>query len=101
MIWLIVLMSINGGPPLVASKIPYADMQSCLAEKAERDRRQGTFAFAHNVSVQSKSSAWTSALLTNRSANAPVWAALVRATAPHQRFVTISGTRPRPVYFHD
>jgi hypothetical protein len=52
MIWLIVTISINGGPPQVAEKIPYPDMQSCQAEKAARDHRQDSFAFANNVSVK-------------------------------------------------
>jgi hypothetical protein len=51
MIWLIVTISINGAPPQVAEKIPYGDMQSCQAEKAVRDHRQDSFAFAHGVSV--------------------------------------------------
>jgi hypothetical protein len=52
MIWLIVLISINAGPPRVLEKVPYADMQCCQAEKAARDSRQDYFAFAHNVSVK-------------------------------------------------
>jgi hypothetical protein len=52
MIWLIVTISVNGGPPQVAEKIPYADMQSCQAEKAARDSRQDYFAFARGVSVK-------------------------------------------------
>jgi hypothetical protein len=52
MIWLIVTISISGGPPQVAEKIPYPDMQSCQAEKAARDSRQVYFGFAHNVSVK-------------------------------------------------
>jgi hypothetical protein len=49
MIWLIVTISINGGPPQVSEKIPYPDMQSCQAEKAARDHRQDFFGFANNV----------------------------------------------------
>jgi hypothetical protein len=37
MIWLIVTISINGGPPQVSEKIPDPDMQSCQAEKAARE----------------------------------------------------------------
>jgi hypothetical protein len=42
-IWLIVLISINGGPPGVLDKIPYGDMESCQAEKAARDSRRDYF----------------------------------------------------------
>jgi hypothetical protein len=51
MIWLIVWISINGGTPQVAERIPYADMQSCQAEKSVRDHRKDSFAFARGVSV--------------------------------------------------
>jgi hypothetical protein len=43
MIWLIVLLSVNAGPPRVVEKIPYEDMQSCQAEKALRNSRHGVF----------------------------------------------------------
>jgi hypothetical protein len=53
MIWLIILMSINGGPPRVVERIPFDDMQSCQAEKAVRDSREGTFTLANKLSVKS------------------------------------------------
>jgi hypothetical protein len=52
MIWLIVLISIDGGRPQVVEKIPFKDMQSCQAEKAVRDSRRYYFAFAHDISVK-------------------------------------------------
>jgi hypothetical protein len=38
MIWLIVLISIDGGPQQAVEQIPYADVQSCQAEKVMRER---------------------------------------------------------------
>jgi hypothetical protein len=52
MIWLIVTISINGGPPQVIEKIPYADMQSCQAEKAARDSRRDYFVVANGISIK-------------------------------------------------
>jgi hypothetical protein len=50
MIWLIVVISINGGPPQIVEKIPYEDMQGCQAEKAMRDSRQAHFVFPKGTS---------------------------------------------------
>jgi hypothetical protein len=52
MIWLIVLISINGGPPRILEKIPYEDMQSCQAEKAVRDSRRDYFVLANGGSIK-------------------------------------------------
>jgi hypothetical protein len=52
MVWLIVLISINGGPPGVLDKIPYEDMQSCQAEKAARDSRRDYFVESNGASVK-------------------------------------------------
>jgi hypothetical protein len=50
MIWLIVVISINGGPPQIIEKIPYEDMQGCQAEKAMRDSRQAHFVVPNGAS---------------------------------------------------
>jgi hypothetical protein len=50
MIWLIVVISINGGPPQIVEKIPYEDMQGCQAEKAMRDSRQAHFVVPNGTS---------------------------------------------------
>lgn len=52
MIWLIVLVSINGGDQRVIERIPYKDMQSCQAEKAVRDSRPDHFVFANDLSLK-------------------------------------------------
>jgi hypothetical protein len=54
MIWLIVLISINGGPQQVVDKILYEDMQSCKAEKAARDSRMIHFVGASGFSMERK-----------------------------------------------
>jgi hypothetical protein len=56
MIWLVVVISINAGPPQVVEKIPYEDLQSCQAEKAVRDsRRDFYFSVKKNgISVERK-----------------------------------------------
>jgi hypothetical protein len=54
MIWLIVLISINGGPQQVIEKIPYEDMQSCQAEKSVRDSRNLHFVGANGLSMDRK-----------------------------------------------
>jgi hypothetical protein len=51
-IWLIVLISINGEHPQVLEKIPYKDIQSCQAEKAVRDSRRDYFAVANGISIK-------------------------------------------------
>jgi hypothetical protein len=50
MIWLIVVISINGEPPQIIEKIPYEDMQGCQAEKAMRDSRQAHFVVPNGAS---------------------------------------------------
>jgi hypothetical protein len=54
MIWLIVLISINGGPLQILDKIPYQDMQSCQVEKMARDSRQASFVNASGASIERK-----------------------------------------------
>ena len=54
MIWLIVVISINGGPPQIVEKIPYKDMQGCQAEKAVRDSRQAHFVAPNGTSIERK-----------------------------------------------
>jgi hypothetical protein len=54
MIWLIVVIYINSGPPQVFEKIPYEDIQSCQAEKAVRDSRQAHFVVPNGTSVERK-----------------------------------------------
>jgi hypothetical protein len=55
MIWLIVMISVNAGPPQVLEKVPYEDLRSCLAEKAVRDSRRDFYFHATNgVSVERK-----------------------------------------------
>ena len=54
MIWLIVLISINGGPRQVVEKILYEDIQSCQAEKAVRDSRSFHFVGANGLSIERK-----------------------------------------------
>jgi hypothetical protein len=54
MVWLIVLISINGGPPRVLDKIPYEDLQSCQAEKVARDSRRDYFVESNGDSVERK-----------------------------------------------
>jgi hypothetical protein len=48
MIWLVVVISINAGPPQVVEKIPYEDLQSCQAEKAVRDGRRDFYLSVRN-----------------------------------------------------
>jgi hypothetical protein len=50
MIWLMVVISINGGSPQIVEKIPYEDMQGCQAEKAMRDSRQAHFVVPNSTS---------------------------------------------------
>jgi hypothetical protein len=33
MIWLIIVISVNGGRPQVVDKVPYDDLHACQAEK--------------------------------------------------------------------
>jgi hypothetical protein len=59
MTWLIVVISVNAGPPQVVEKIPYEDLRSCQAEKAVRDNRQDVYLHITNgvsvgVSVERK-----------------------------------------------
>jgi hypothetical protein len=54
MIWLIVLISINGGPQQVVEKILYEDIQTCQAEKAARDSRSLHFVGANGFSMERK-----------------------------------------------
>jgi hypothetical protein len=54
MVWLIVLISINGGPTGVLDKIPYEDLQSCQAEKAARDSRRDFFVESNGGSIGRK-----------------------------------------------
>jgi hypothetical protein len=42
MIWLIVLISLDGGPQQAIEQIRYADLQSCQAEKLVRETRVAT-----------------------------------------------------------
>jgi hypothetical protein len=51
-IWLIVVITINGGPPQVLEEIPFKDMQSCLAEKAARDSRKAVFYYPEVGSIE-------------------------------------------------
>jgi hypothetical protein len=51
MIWLIVLISINGGPQRAIEEIPYADLQSCEAEKVVREGRVALHSVPHIASI--------------------------------------------------
>jgi hypothetical protein len=52
MIWLIVLISISGGPPRVVERVPYNDVQSCQAEKVLRDSRPDYFRAGNGISIK-------------------------------------------------
>jgi hypothetical protein len=54
MVWLIVLIFINAGPPRVLERVPYVDMQSCRAEKAVKDSRQAYFVTSNGTSIRGK-----------------------------------------------
>jgi hypothetical protein len=54
MIWLIIVISVNGGRPQVVEKVPYDDLHACQAEKALRDGRPSYFRAATGVSVERK-----------------------------------------------
>jgi hypothetical protein len=43
MIWLIIMISVNGAHPQVINRIPYDNLQACEAEKALRDNHPPDF----------------------------------------------------------
>jgi hypothetical protein len=52
MVWLVVVISLNGRPPQVIEQVPFESMQGCQAEKALRDSRQSTFFVPNETSIR-------------------------------------------------